>query len=283
MLLTHISSFWRTTAHCTPPLWNRISVTSSEHSLAGIRTILERSGSLPLEIMLDRTGPLDSRASFLPLLWDFHDRIEVLSLDLPASHLLPNILPIQTRLPLLRLLDLVIEEGDDEEGTSPLPAVLDLFREAPALRELEFSAKYSTEIRTSVFPWAQLTSLLSVMAMDTNSVHDMLRRCPRLESCTFGSLEASDVEQSRFPPSTSSALHSLELNAITDGVSTGFFESLTFPALKSLNLSFAVPIEDLLASCLHLEGPKYYFEVEDLLAEVSAAGYIVDYCVSECK
>ncbi|KAJ7798782.1 hypothetical protein B0H13DRAFT_2391430 [Mycena leptocephala] len=102
MVLTHVSSYWRTIALGTPALWDFVSlITSSivaDPTMPFIRTLLERSRTLPLTITVANRRPmlptaLNANAPFLRFLWDFHDRLQHIHLDISSSDLVPQFFP----------------------------------------------------------------------------------------------------------------------------------------------------------------------------------------------
>ncbi|KAJ7798778.1 hypothetical protein B0H13DRAFT_2167158 [Mycena leptocephala] len=255
MVLTHVSSYWRTITLGTPALWDFVSlITSSivaDPTMSFIRTLLERSRTLPLTITVANRRPmlptaLNVNAPFLRFLWDFHDRLQHIDLDISSSDLVPQLFPPRIALPALMSLSIDITSEVDAESTD-LPALLGLFQHAPSLHVLKLTASYMPTILISGFPWHQLTSFTSQMCMGIAEVHQLLRMCLNLETFQLPYVAPSAVDNRPLSPCTLRGLRLLELGATSEGISLpGIFDSLSFPALETLDLTFTVSMQSLI-------------------------------------
>ncbi|KAJ7864206.1 hypothetical protein B0H13DRAFT_2564125 [Mycena leptocephala] len=143
-------------------------------------------------------------------------------------------------------LSIDITSEVDAEPTD-LPALLGLFQHAPSLHVLKLTASYVPAILISGFPWHQLTSFTSQMCMGIAEVHQLLRMCLNLETFQLPYVAPSAVDNQPLSPCTLRGLRLLELGATSEGVSLpGIFDSLSFPALETLDLTFTVSMRSLI-------------------------------------
>ncbi|KAJ7722226.1 hypothetical protein DFH07DRAFT_293405 [Mycena maculata] len=260
MLLGRVCPSFRQAALQTPLLWDNVTFTTydlvSTGRLPGIQTILARSGNLPLTIHFSTlsTGSeqavlKNGTAQFLQRVWEFHPRFEHLTFFIPCTDVQLDSLPAPTTLPLLRSLDIEINEISE---TSPsLPALLRVFEDAPLLRSLTLYDGSSLDATSHIFhpdffPWHQLTKLTSHISLTTTTARDILRHCHGLETCELGNLEPVHILHQP-PLCILNQMRSLKLSATNDLPFIGFFDSLAFPRLESLTLdNFTVPGHSLL-------------------------------------
>ncbi|KAJ6571096.1 hypothetical protein B0H19DRAFT_1129165 [Mycena capillaripes] len=260
LLLCQISPGWRQLAQNTPRLWDIIPLVTSDlvsdDTMPAIRTLFGRSRNLPLGIIVENTwpwarisAPVPGNRQFLLRLRELHDRFEHLQFKISSSDVVVDYLPPSTTLPLLRSLDIYIWEQSNTSAV--LPVVLSIFRDAPSLRVLRLAGCSKEDLISHIFtsnffPWHQLTTLTSWISVSTTIARDILRLCPRLQMCKLGGIETSDVRDQP-PLCILDQMCSLDLGADSDGPFAGFLESLAFPGLETLILSyFAVPGHSLL-------------------------------------
>ncbi|KAJ7892623.1 hypothetical protein B0H13DRAFT_2528810 [Mycena leptocephala] len=281
MVLGHVSSYWRTISLGTPALWDFVSLIMNSivagPTIPFIRTLLERSRTLPLTITVANRRPmvptaLNVNAPFLRFLWDFHDRLQHIHLDISSSDLVPQLFPLQISLPVLMSLSIDITSEVDTEPTD-LPALLGLFQHAPSLHVLKLNASYIPAILISGFPWHQLTSFTSQMCMEIAEVHRLLRTCLSLKTFQLRYVAPSTVDNQPLSPCILRGLRLLELGATSEGVSLpGIFDSLSFPALETLDLTFTVSMRSLIQlharsqfDLQHLELATVYATAQEII------------------
>ncbi|KAJ7183671.1 hypothetical protein C8R46DRAFT_1209823 [Mycena filopes] len=258
MVLTHVSSRWRTIAHSAPALWDTVyverAVIIGESTMSLLRTLLERSckRELNLAILAPYSpvgAPILSRSTAVShLLWDLRGRLRHLRLHIPSFDVIPHSFPGEITFPVLQSLTISIVDSVDV-----LSGVLELFKHSPSLRVLDLVDHHrnSSTFLDAHFPWSQLTSLKNSDTMNLVDARRLLLHCPRLESCSLWIDSPATCSPLR-PPLTLRELHLLDLQGTSDALIKGFFESLSLPALQTFSLnSFVVPVSALLALHSH--------------------------------
>ncbi|KAJ7501043.1 hypothetical protein B0H11DRAFT_753727 [Mycena galericulata] len=253
LLLGHVCSRWRMVSYGTPRLWDIVGLPTTSvletPTEAYIRTLLQRSRTLPLQISVFIPSPeyapyahLYRSRRALYILWDFHDRMQNITLDLPAGVTELDTLPRRQSLSILTSADITMTGWDID---SSVTRFLDLFEDAPLLRSLKLEADEPSpsDISTCKFPWVQLTSMYIDVPINALTARDILAQCTHLVTCRFRNVEpAEDDELVR--PITLPFLQTLELilgtgyheGDIHEGPSVSFIRTFTLPRLNALKL-----------------------------------------------
>ncbi|KAF7354407.1 hypothetical protein MVEN_01129700 [Mycena venus] len=257
LLLGTICSSWRVVSHNTPRVWDTVFLGTQPALDAAkalsMRALLERSRRLPLTISLvalqDPSFERDWSATTrwaLDVVWDFHERLEHISLGVTAEGVVPRILPLEKPLPVLNSVNFIVHH----RATDPLlAAYLDLFQTAPRLRVLKLEdPRHSDDILTSRFPWSQLISLDLDIPIDVLTARDILVQCTMLETARFLNIEgAVEDDTSVRPICTLNHLQTLNLvlgrgyrvASISDGPSADFITSFAMPKLNKLRIELS--------------------------------------------
>ncbi|KAJ7178146.1 hypothetical protein C8R46DRAFT_1075963 [Mycena filopes] len=235
-VLAQICQKWRAIAFGTPNLWRGISLSIAngkriDQKLRLLELWLRRSGSCPLSINMDlRNAGLDRQPAFTQAIAAHCARWEYLWLYAPTYPF-----PLtEAPLPLLRTLGVSgagrVLPGNNGVSTSSLHA-------APLLRTVAISIWREHYI--SLYPWAQLTSLVAFVILPHHCVA-ILAQAPALVSCTFY-ISRQGVAQ--FSPAiTHPSLSTLILlGTPPPHMRPTILDPLTLPAVKNLQIS-----EDLL-------------------------------------
>ncbi|KAJ6475970.1 hypothetical protein C8R47DRAFT_662403 [Mycena vitilis] len=240
LVLTLVSKRWRTVALETPVLWCSLSYyiqhdgEAGRNALDGVRAWLERSGSVPLYLVIS-IGTFDAEVAnaFLRIYYAQRHRWRVLELFM-AGGAEDGLLPLPCD-GLDKLEEIDSQLGDNGRIQWSLP----LYTAAlPALRSLTHR---ETVAGTLVLPdlsahWPQLVHLdIARNVLPCHSI-DVLRRCSNLETCRIYFRPGPER-----PPPTSRApctlpkLHSLWIRSkFANGEDV--FEALTLPALRALEI-----------------------------------------------
>ncbi|KAJ6549950.1 hypothetical protein B0H19DRAFT_1237072 [Mycena capillaripes] len=270
ILLTHVCARWRMVALSTPRLWNTVNLLTSAfiHGReAFVEEILARSCTVPLSVALETPPPFPfqkwimiasvattggnySDRRWLDIVWNCHRRLETISMDISSEDTYPNIFPLHANFPILTSLKLSID-GDAEPD---LAAILDSFQSAPLLRRLEIDLQFTNDdaFLQTVFPWCQLTELITRAPLTVVGARDLLPQCTALKTAQLIDLWDHNEDSGTPPPALAiTTLHNLTwLDISVRGIGGALLlEPITAPQLKFLSISSESdrPIDTLLA------------------------------------
>ncbi|KAJ7505100.1 hypothetical protein B0H11DRAFT_1796641 [Mycena galericulata] len=244
MVLSHISSRWRTVAIGTPMLWDTPRFRSSivpPPIATCMRAVLDRSRRLPILLAFDTSG-LKSRPSptlsngntdCFQFFADLRDRLQHVSLDLCFQEGLERleVAPINATLPFLISLDITT----DDDGPAQLATIMASFRRAPSLRSLTLNAYFSPLVPPYDFPWAQLTSLTLSIPIDEVTTYRILIQCTQLETCILSEMNDIDGIPASQALCTLDVLRSFSFSP-WEASSGDLLTVFSFPNLESLVL-----------------------------------------------
>ncbi|KAF7367560.1 hypothetical protein MSAN_00819100 [Mycena sanguinolenta] len=164
---------------------------------------------------------------FLPPMAPYRARLEHLILNRVSF---PDFRAIEGPLPRLGQLELLLYDHDQEY--SPMASTKLSFHEAPLLRTVLVN---SCAIRNTIIPWAQLTSL-ALHGLLPQDCAPILQQTCNLVHCELSVAEDSSGED--VPEVALPCLESLLLTHIIleDGLITGYLQTLTVPALRTLRV-----------------------------------------------
>ncbi|KAJ6459547.1 hypothetical protein C8R45DRAFT_552528 [Mycena sanguinolenta] len=268
-LLTEICRKWRAIALETPALWREMLLPSANIPFRKQAPLLDlwltRSKCCPLSIYIN---DFLSYTSFAPAALScvglHRARWENLVLYAPKLQLRGL---FDVPMPLLRRLDVLVEESPDDPMTPKLTVC-----EAPMLRTVLLNDVAAQQI---IFPWAQLTAL----ALDKL----FPRQCARILRCTVNLVHcelalAKDLRHEDVPDVTLPSLQTLTLtNAFEAKPVTQYLQTLTLPALRSFRVpeSFLRPnFVDSLQSFVSKSGCT----LQELCVTGTTSGSNASYC-----
>ncbi|KAJ6580651.1 hypothetical protein B0H19DRAFT_1228282 [Mycena capillaripes] len=237
LVLTRVSSRWRTVCHSTRNLWDHIHIDPifGLPSPAFVRQILSRSGALPLHINLATSEWTSARArKVFNALLRAQDRFQDIQLDVTSSDIPSAVWRTARTFPSLASAKINLRDANER-----CPAV-GLFTAAPCLRTVELSADNpNTLLWESAFPWWSLTEL-HLDHLRVLSGRSILIQCARLQKCSLSLLD--DSEDSNIPhPQQITQLQDLthlDIKFDEDAESSlpNFFEALALPKLTHLSV-----------------------------------------------
>ncbi|KAJ7164509.1 hypothetical protein C8R46DRAFT_1099744 [Mycena filopes] len=150
-VLTQICHVWREIAVGMPTLWRAIDLSSDFPSISYQAYILgiwlQRSGALPLSMRIGNWNIGLTVAELIPTVLLHRTHWEYLEINLLRSELVA----IEGPMPLLRQLNLTVQDCRDDSDVSPV-ALLDV----PLLRSVTLDDNTTRHV---ALPWAQITSL----------------------------------------------------------------------------------------------------------------------------
>ncbi|KAJ7112721.1 hypothetical protein C8R44DRAFT_985104 [Mycena epipterygia] len=247
MVLGQICSYWRSVAHGTPRLWNRVCLQAvggvSQRTAPLVQQLLARSHTLPLYLNL--TTPhmypsvlfSDGNDPLLAIVSDAHLRLKQLHINIylqePAYFF--ALFPHDTFLPVLSSLDLDLTA---ENGSWDFGSVLDTFQRAPSLRTLSLRTNSEQDnIITTTFPWSQLHHLTLNITLSVVVARDILIQGRELEAYTIdGPLYAEGDDPPLQQTSTLQRLRKLDVNLCEPYGSPLIFQSISLPNLETLSI-----------------------------------------------
>ncbi|KAJ7269731.1 hypothetical protein C8J57DRAFT_1130758 [Mycena rebaudengoi] len=154
-ILSQVCNRWREVLITQPLFWVDVTVdldrlhTDDAESELRLRTRLQRSGQLPLNISLFLAEPYGERENtFVQILLEHCVRWETATVEGPED-LFSGLACIRGRLPLLKKLKIEVDSGD-------IPARLDMFEIAPNLQQVSVNKDFSTVPCAARFPFSQL-------------------------------------------------------------------------------------------------------------------------------
>lgn len=244
---------WRQIAWSTSELWTTIVVRTRckgmvhpiyPNQLELLEQWLERTKGRKLDILFDDSSELPaylysapSPASLMQVLVSHSERWESLELHFPKiwNEISPFTTPVQP-LSLPNLCSVTIRSTIHGENNQPPPQNFTL---APLLRNLEFSYVSFERIAFIILPPNRKITHLTLSSCGHLSLRSFCKKFPHLQEVTFASTEAELLAR---PPHT--ALHE-RLSSLTIKLAinyTFFFNQLTLPALKNLNVELERPL-----------------------------------------
>ncbi|KAF7346513.1 hypothetical protein MSAN_01879400 [Mycena sanguinolenta] len=198
LLLGRICRHWRSVAYATPILWSSIHIPSPDYLNTPpnilrqleriIEAWLERSAACPLSVSLfDFTNRVESNPEnhpFVLKVLSASRRLRSLALAGDAELLLPVLQLHPADLPLLKRIRMVIP-------LDQIPSTTIL--EVPTLEDVVLRMMVSSHPLSLPLPWTRLRRLhLEIYSfwtahgnggLDFDGALDVLRKCPKLESC----------------------------------------------------------------------------------------------------
>ncbi|KAF5384593.1 hypothetical protein D9757_007471 [Collybiopsis confluens] len=272
LLLTTVCKHWRDVSIHTPRLWNSLHIhfpssltqVAARQRTAGLALWLDRSGTLPIAISVHgslKTRDSDSIAKassnmtcLLDSLWNFHDRIQHLTLALPIDDLLilevnfpsssPDFFP---QLTSLEVAHHHIGRAIVPAATHPYSALL---AQMPALKSLVMKTGIRGDVQYHALPchWVNLTNIEISVFLRSSDLLILLTSTPRLQTLKIGVKvdQDSSAEKTRIilPDATSMRLamkpHTRDQSP--DGIymdwTCSVFSRISCPALTSLSVSW---------------------------------------------
>ncbi|KAJ7269763.1 hypothetical protein C8J57DRAFT_1323259 [Mycena rebaudengoi] len=154
--LSQVCNRWREVLITQPLFWvdvavdlDRLHTDVDADSEFRLRTQLQRSGQLPLNISLFLAEPYGERENtFVQILLEHCSRWETATVEGPED-LFSGLACIRGRLPLLKKLKIEVGGGD-------IPARLDMFEIAPNLQQVSVNKDFCTVSCAARFPFSQL-------------------------------------------------------------------------------------------------------------------------------
>ena len=155
--ISQVCQTWRQITLNLPCLWNRIPIHLGDNTLANLdaqaaflTALLARSRNAPLHLHIQAPFKEYDWHPLLNALVPHSERVEELTIN--SSTVTMNALrKFKGRLPLLRKLTL----SKTSQRNHPSALIIDIFQEAPLLREVTLFALYTHEL---ILPWTQVTS-----------------------------------------------------------------------------------------------------------------------------
>lgn len=236
LIFCQICSAWREIAITTARLWTsiRISVSADKfnNQMLWLQTVCDRSGTLPLSVMLDYRAYLDV-LSVTPIttLVRYFPRIQQLTLKLSrrCCQMLNNF-PTAS-LPLLESCTLSSFEGPLDQ-----PGFITVFETAPRLRRVTFFDLYL--YKTLRLP-PLLTNLNLICDMTPAECLGILNRCPDLQEFSKPDLYAPFPDEQYPDSAILLQLRTIHINIGVRSDGELFFDHLTVPSLIDLGLGVA--------------------------------------------
>ncbi|KAJ7137030.1 hypothetical protein C8R44DRAFT_869114 [Mycena epipterygia] len=257
MVLSQVCCHWRMVSRATSEVWAHVRLPTTFavtiDSASFVRDLLTRSRNLPLSLSIfgsDWMRPVsafrrDENTPFFDILWECHDRLSHIALDLTprqVARLSPRIFSHDNlkSFPKLSSLSLHIGRGTHvPESEEPVDygGVLDSFRNAPFLHSLDlYSDVHVFSFGLSTTRWSQLKYLRVQMLIDFCDARDILRQCDQLE--------VARICLDEFPDDGPGQQHPLcildNLRELYFAVPYGdcppavFFSAVSFPNLETL-------------------------------------------------
>ncbi|KJA17349.1 hypothetical protein HYPSUDRAFT_1023963 [Hypholoma sublateritium FD-334 SS-4] len=243
---------WRQIAWSTSELWTTIVVRTRckgivppnyPNQLELLEQWVERTKGRKLDILFDDSSELPaflfsapSPASLLQVLVSHSERWESIELHFPKiwNEISPFTPAQPLSLPNLRSVTLRSELYGENNPPPPQNFTL-----APLLRNLEFSHISVERIAFIILPPSRKIIRLTLTSCSALSLRGFCKKFPHLQEVTFASTEAGLLHH---PPNT--VLHErLSSLTIKSAVNyTFFFNQLTLPSLKQLNIELGRPL-----------------------------------------
>jgi hypothetical protein len=257
--LGHISHRWREIALSLPALWDNIpsiKFDMKSHSNPYVRAIthlIERSGTSPtlnFHICYPVWQKKIPRSPIIQMVVRHSERLELLSMCIHDMHTTMQFQGLKGRLTNLRNLTLRLPSTYSNDGRS-----LDIFKTAPALRQVELLASYPGDNIRILLPWSQITHFSDMLRSESVAPYVPLSSLPSLSYLyinkdlfrtsegayiIFPAPRDPSIHSSHYEPTTLSNLHTLKVygHCSGDSADTGIFlDSLTIPAVETIEIS----------------------------------------------
>ncbi|KAJ7262990.1 hypothetical protein C8J57DRAFT_1719209, partial [Mycena rebaudengoi] len=222
LLLASVCKAWRSVALYFPRLWATLKLQWNPKTVIRCEKLLQcwllRAGGCLLDLDLSDSDLTESKSIYAAIV-QYAPQLRRLTLAAPrsASHFSSATAGAQLCFPALQSLTLDFPALSDELAIT----------DAPRLREVCISGGSTSLIH---LPWNQLTRL--DLKDDLTSALQVLKQTPNLEVFSFCSLSDFDDDQ------TPVVMRKLQTLRIDPSSSWGFFNSLTAPVLKTLELGY---------------------------------------------
>ena len=234
LLLTRISSYWRTLAINTPDLWSAFHINYKDpaEDIPGTNLWLKRSTNRPLSLSLAIDFGEQSQQAILDALcrhsnrWK-HVRIDFRHLYCPPMYSLDI---AEDSIPQLATFEF---HARDISSTNLSP-IIRLLKTAPKLREVTWVDDLADTDMLLELPLSQLTRLSLAMDHGTLDYIQILNRCSNLQHIriTRPLLSSYQICQSKLSPLFLDKLTSLTISYDL----TGVLDYLVLPALKHVRI-----------------------------------------------
>ncbi|KAJ7175169.1 hypothetical protein C8R43DRAFT_976092 [Mycena crocata] len=291
MVLSQVSSRWRTVSHGTPRLWNIIRLPRfafEGKTVDLVPGIFGRSGNVPLSVTLQspplmrhieghwyEEPELELPGRWLDIVWNAHRRLESVRLEIDLHNVTPLVFPRHTIFPMLSSVQIMVW-GDHAPDYA---LIFKSFEQAPFLRAFDLCAhNVDVFIISTTFPWGQLTTLKLNLPITTDIARDILALCPALEIAKLKDVFNVPDDDATPPPlpfiGTLSHLRELDISGNWDRVACELLALVTLPALESLVLSAPEPLTSVFLalhmrsqfSLVHLSIGQFELRAEQLLS-----------------
>ncbi|KAE9400070.1 hypothetical protein BT96DRAFT_857764 [Gymnopus androsaceus JB14] len=231
--LSSICTRWRSVAKSSPSLWSRLKleITSERKPKAFIATVdlfLARSGQYPLSITLEISRRLQEQSPLvLELLMRHCHRWR--TFQYISGWRISNFLEYEpTRhFAILKSLDIETRFGN------VLPLELNIFRNAPQLREVIVYGLDGPQLSQIHLPFSQVTN---IRINACGEVDDVLHRCPNIASLQLRDDKSSGMAMLSLPHRTLNAVEVVTVVEDTHRVLAETLTSFTFPTLHELRV-----------------------------------------------
>ncbi|KAJ7656825.1 hypothetical protein DFH06DRAFT_1410308 [Mycena polygramma] len=185
LVLTRVSSRWRSICFSTRHLWNHFRIRLGPDSILPpetvVRQLLTRSGVLPLYVHIVAFDIVPSLWQVFTALLQDQGRFQSLHLDLVPSDLPSAIWRQNGTFPLLASVNIYV---DDDDADHTLPDMFRLFANAPCIQTVEIAARCAPAAGwVSAFRWCGLTALDLHIHLDLNTGRQILMQCSRVQKC----------------------------------------------------------------------------------------------------
>ncbi|KAJ7622607.1 hypothetical protein DFH06DRAFT_1482086 [Mycena polygramma] len=267
LVLTRVSSRWRSICFSTRHLWNHFRIHLGPDSILPPETVvcqlLTRSGVLPLHVHIVASDIVPSLWQVFTALLQDQGRFQSLHLDLVPSDLPSAIWRQNGTFPLLASVNIYV---DDDDADHTLPDMIRLFANAPCIQTVEIAARCAPAAGwVSAFRWCGLTALDLHIHLDLNTGRQILMQCSRVQKCRMVmSNDPAHISMQR-PQEISSLVNLYNLSLcfdfdIDELPLQFFFEAFAFPSLTHLNVVSHCWTTEILVDLYH----RSHFTLEEL-------------------
>ncbi|KAJ7141410.1 hypothetical protein C8R44DRAFT_246117 [Mycena epipterygia] len=258
LVLSQVSPYWRQIVNSTPRLWTagvidvRVKSSLTEEYLNGLKTLLELSAPLPIAVSFTQDGDEGGTGVSTTAISRAATTTTVIRAMVPTAHRWKSLkVDCLSFRPLAQLpggtfseLESLDMQYERYGQTDPVCA----FFPAPRLRHLSLLF-FGTPHTSLLMPWAQLNHL-QLTHPSLAGCREILLQCANLCSADLTTTEWDFAHTTTggivtAPPAPATVLPSLEalkvqFDAGNDDIGhvEPFFEPLTLPALRTLDLKF---------------------------------------------